>query len=128
MNLGVAYVTLFAFSSENWRRPREEVSFLQRLFVTVLRRELKTLHEHGIRFKVMGAVDRFEHELAGLIRDAEALTGDNDRMTLTVAANYGGRWDTCQAVQRMLAERPEIATCFTEDDLAPYWAAYYAPT
>jgi len=127
LDQGVEYLTLFAFSSENWRRPPEEVSLLQRLFVEVLRCELGALHEHGVRFKVVGDLDRFEHELMQLVREAEALTRDNDRLTLTVAVNYGGRWDILRTVQRMLAAHPALATGFTEEDLAPYWAMHYAP-
>ncbi|MBI4204532.1 MAG: di-trans,poly-cis-decaprenylcistransferase [Betaproteobacteria bacterium] len=124
---GVEYLTLFAFSSENWRRPAEEVSFLMRLFVLALEQEVSQLHENGIRFKVIGDLSRFEPELAGLIRGAEELTANNRRLTLTVAANYGGRWDILQAVRRMLAQRPELASCFSESDLAPYFALSYAP-
>ena len=124
---GVEYLTLFAFSSENWRRPAEEVSFLMRLFVLALEQEVGKLHENGIRFRVIGDLSRFEPELARLIRGAEELTANNERLTLTVAANYGGRWDIVQAVQRMLAERPERASCFGESDLLPYFALSHAP-
>ncbi|MGQ0749690.1 MAG: polyprenyl diphosphate synthase [Betaproteobacteria bacterium] len=124
---GVEYLTLFAFSSENWRRPAEEVSFLMRLFVLALEQEVSKLHENGIRFKVIGDLSRFEPELVRLVRAAEDLTAGNDRLTLTVAANYGGRWDIMQAVQRMLAERPELADGFAEADLAPYFALGHAP-
>jgi undecaprenyl diphosphate synthase len=124
---GVEYLTLFAFSSENWRRPAEEVSFLMRLFVLALEQEVSKLHENGIRFKVIGDLSRFEPELVRLVRAAEDLTAGNGRLTLTVAANYGGRWDIMQAVQRMLAERPELANGFAEAHLAPYFALGYAP-
>jgi len=124
---GVGYLTLFAFSSENWRRPPEEVSFLMRLFMLSLEQEVEKLHENGIRFRVIGDLGRFEPELVRLIRDAEALTAANERLTLTVAANYGGRWDIMQAVKRMLAEHPELATSFTESDLKPYFALGHTP-
>jgi undecaprenyl diphosphate synthase len=124
---GVEYLTLFAFSSENWRRPAEEVSFLMRLFVLALEQEIGKLHENGIRFRVIGDVSRFEPDLARLIHEAEALTANNDRLTLTVAANYGGRWDIVQAVKRMLGERPELASSFGESDLVPYFALGHAP-
>ena len=124
---GVQYLTLFAFSSENWRRPAEEVSFLMRLFGLALEQEVSKLHENGIRFKVIGDLSRFEPELVRLVRAAEDLTAGNDRLTLTVAANYGGRWDIMQALQRRLAERPELASGFTEAHLAPYFALGYAP-
>lgn len=124
---GVEFLTLFAFSSENWRRPAEEVSFLMRLFGLALEQEVSKLHENGIRFKVIGDLSRFEPELVRQVRAAEDLTAGNERLTLTVAANYGGRWDIMQAVQRMLAERPELASGFTEAHLAHYFALGYAP-
>ncbi|MCW5604037.1 MAG: di-trans,poly-cis-decaprenylcistransferase [Burkholderiales bacterium] len=124
---GVQYLTLFAFSSENWRRPAQEVSFLMQLFVTALEQEVEKLHENGVRFKVIGDLSRFESRLVGLIAEAERLTRDNGRMTLTVAANYGGRWDVLQAANRMLKERPELAAGFAEADLAPYLSLSYAP-
>ncbi|HEX6003041.1 MAG TPA: polyprenyl diphosphate synthase [Burkholderiales bacterium] len=124
---GVRYLTLFAFSSENWRRPAEEVSFLMRLFVLSLEQEVGKLHENGIRFRVIGDLSRFEPELARLIRAAEELTAANDRLTLTVAANYGGRWDILQAANRMLADRPQLAAGFEESDLTPYFALSHAP-
>lgn len=124
---GVEYLTLFAFSSENWRRPAEEVSFLMQLFVMALEQEVEKLHENGVRFKVIGDLSRFEPKLTRLIREAEALTANNARLTLTVAANYGGRWDLLQAVNRMLRERPELTAGFNERDLAPYLALSYAP-
>ena len=124
---GVEYLTLFAFSSENWRRPPDEVSFLMRLFMMALEQEVGKLHENGIRFRVIGDLSRFEPKLASLIREAEGLTRDNDGLTLTVAANYGGRWDILQATNRMLKDRPELASGFGENDLAPYLALSYAP-
>jgi len=114
---GVEYLTLFAFSSENWRRPPDEVSFLMRLFVMALEQEVGKLHENGVRFRVIGDLSRFEPKLASLIREAEGLTRDNRGLTLTVAANYGGRWDILQATNRMLKDRPELASGFGEDDL-----------
>src|SRR5258706_9810497 len=94
---GVEFLTLFAFSSENWRRPPEEVSFLMQLFVIALEQEVAKLHENGIRFRVIGNLSRFEPRLTHLIADAEHLTRDNTRLTLTVAANYGGGWGHIQA-------------------------------
>jgi undecaprenyl diphosphate synthase len=124
---GIEYLTLFAFSSENWRRPAEEVSFLMQLFVAALQQEVSKLHENGVRFKVIGDLSRFEPELVRLIRDAELLTRDNHRLTLTIAANYGGRWDILQAANRLLREKPELASGFGESDLAPYLSLSYAP-
>ncbi|GIX26596.1 isoprenyl transferase [Pelomicrobium sp. G1] len=125
--LGVEYLTLFAFSSENWRRPKEEVNFLMQLFVSMLEQEVVKLHENGIRLKVVGSREGLEERLVRLIEQAEALTRSNRRLTLTVAVNYGGRWDIMQAVQRMLQARPELATRFAETDLTPYLAMSYAP-
>ena len=124
---GVEYLTLFAFSSENWRRPPEEVSFLMQLFVMALEQEVEKLHQNGVRFVLVGERDRFEPKLTQLVREAEALTAGNRRLTLTIAANYGGRWDVLQAANRMLREHPELAAGFSERDLTPYLALSYAP-
>ncbi len=124
---GVEFLTLFAFSSENWRRPADEVSFLMQLFVMALEQEVEKLHENGIRFRVIGDLERFESKLQRLVREAEALTAGNQRLTLTIAANYGGRWDVVQAVNRMLRDRPELASGFSERDLAQHFAMGFAP-
>jgi undecaprenyl diphosphate synthase len=124
---GVEYLTLFAFSSENWRRPAEEVTFLMQLFVMALEQEVGKLHANGVRFKVIGDLSRFEPRLVRLAREAEALTAANQRLTLTIAANYGGRWDVLQAANRMLREHPGLAAGFSEGDLTPYLALNYAP-
>ena len=124
---GVDYLTLFAFSSENWRRPPEEVSFLMQLFILALEQEIEKLHEGGVRFRAIGDLDRFEPKLVRLIREAEARTSKNHKLNLTVAANYGGRWDILQAINRMLRERPELARGFDERDVSPYFALANAP-
>lgn len=124
---GIEFLTLFAFSSENWRRPADEVSFLMQLFVIALEQEVAKLHDNDIRFKVIGDLSRFEPRLTRLIAEAEHLTRDNTRLTLTVAANYGGRWDIMQAVARMLKDKPQLAGGFAEADLAPYLSLAYAP-
>jgi undecaprenyl diphosphate synthase len=123
----IPYLTLFAFSSENWRRPADEVGFLMQLFVRALEQEIERLHENGVRFKAIGDLARFEPKLVRLIEQAEQITAHNTTLTLTVAVNYGGRWDMMQAVQRMLKEHPEYAGGFGESDLAPYFALSYAP-
>jgi undecaprenyl diphosphate synthase len=123
---GVEYLTVFAFSSENWRRPEEEVSLLMRLFVTALEREVSKLHANNIRLKVVGDLSRFDAKLQGMIASAERKTAANSRMTLTVCANYGGRWDIMQAVGKMVATHPGAAD-FTEEQLAPHLAMAYAP-
>jgi undecaprenyl diphosphate synthase len=128
VEFGVEYLTLFAFSSENWRRPEKEVSVLMQLFVRTLEQEVEKLHENRVRFRVIGDLGRFESKLRHLIENAEALTAGNDRLTLTVAANYGGRWDLLQATRRMLAARPELSDgSFAETDLTPYLSMSYAP-
>ena len=126
-DLGVEYLTVFAFSSENWRRPAEEVSFLMQLFVKMLEIEMKRMHENNICLKIIGDRSRFEEPLQRLIAAAEHLTAGNTGLTLSIAANYGGRWDIMQAMQAMLREHPERAANFTEDDLEPHLAMNYAP-
>jgi undecaprenyl diphosphate synthase len=100
---GVSHLTVFAFSSENWRRPQEEVTLLMELFMRALENEVARLHENNIRFRVIGDLSGFSERIQALIRDAEALTCNNTRLTFTVAANYGGRWDIVQAVKRIMA-------------------------
>ncbi len=95
---GVGYLTLFAFSSENWRRPADEVALLMQLFIGALENEVQKLHGNGIRLKVIGDLSSFEPRLTRRIAEAEALTAANTRLTLTIAANYGGRWDLLEAV------------------------------
>ncbi len=124
---GVGYLTLFAFSSENWRRPAEEVNFLMQLFVRALEEEVVRLHENGIRLRVVGDLSRFEPRLVELIRNAESLTEGNAGLNLTIAANCGGRWDIMQACERMLQAHPEQRSGFAEQDLTPHLAMSYAP-
>jgi len=124
---GVPYLTLFAFSSENWRRPKDEVSFLMDLFVLALEQEVAKLHENRIRLKVVGDLSSFEPRLNRMIAEAETLTGANDRLTLTIAANYGGRWDILQAVNRMAGKMTQPPEGYREAHLAPYLSMSYAP-
>jgi undecaprenyl diphosphate synthase len=125
--MGVEYLTLFAFSSENWRRPPDEVSFLMQLFMKMLEREVEKLHKNNIRLKVIGDRGRFEAELVRRIEEAEQLTAGNTSLTLTVAANYGGRWDIMQAVHALSQAHPERASAFNEEELTPYLSMPYAP-
>jgi undecaprenyl diphosphate synthase len=99
---GVSALTLFAFSSENWRRPRSEVSLLMELFLSALRAEVKRLLENGLRLRVIGDRTAFPDKLQRAIADAEHLTAGNSTMVLQIAANYGGRWDIVQATRRLL--------------------------
>lgn len=124
---GVEYLTLFAFSSENWRRPAEEVSLLMQLFVTALQQEVEKLNRNGVRLRVIGDLSRFDTRLQELIRNAEAATAGNTRLHLTIAANYGGRWDILQAVNRLAAVAPDKAGSWTEADLEPYLSTHFAP-
>jgi undecaprenyl diphosphate synthase len=103
---GVEVLTLFAFSSENWRRPADEVSALMGLFLIALQREVKKLHKNNIRLKIIGDRSKFSQQLRDHMDKAESLTGDNTAMTLVIAANYGGQWDITQAARR-LAEKVE---------------------
>jgi undecaprenyl diphosphate synthase len=123
--LGVEYLTLFAFSSENWRRPADEVSFLMQLFLRSLEQEVGKLHDNGIRFKVAGDIRAFDERIVELIRRGEELTAANTRLTLTVAANYGGRWDILQAAERCRVEDP--AEPISEVRLAERLSMAYAP-
>lgn len=99
--LGVGTLTLFAFSSENWRRPSAEVSALMELFMLVLKREVKKLDDNGIRLSIIGDRRRFSSSLQKQMARAEAQTRDNPGLHLVVAANYGGRWDIAQASRRL---------------------------
>jgi len=123
---GIEYLTVFAFSSENWRRPEEEVSLLMKLFVTALEREVAKMHANNIRLKVVGDLSRFDQKLQDMIANAERKTANNTRLTVTVCANYGGRWDIMQAIGKMVAEHPGT-TDFSEEQLAPYLSMAYAP-
>jgi undecaprenyl diphosphate synthase len=123
---GVDYLTLFAFSSENWRRPEDEVSVLMQLFLRALEQEVVKLHENHVRFKVIGDLSRFDSKIVELIRNGEALTETNTRLTLTIAANYGGRWDIMQAMRKM-AETGATLAGFSEQDLARHLSMHYAP-
>ena len=124
---GIQYLTLFAFSSENWRRPQEEVSLLMQLFVKALEQEVEKLDRNGVRLRVVGDLSRFEPRLQALIREAEATTQNNTRLDLTIAANYGGRWDIMQAMNRLLADRAPGQNVIEEGDLDPYLSMRYAP-
>jgi len=125
---GVGFLTLFAFSSENWRRPREEVALLMQLFIAALENEVQKLHRNGIRLKLIGDLSRFDPKIQSLIAEGERLTAANRGLTLTIAANYGGRWDILQALSRLARERPQaVAAGVNESDLAPLLSMNYAP-
>jgi len=122
---GIQYLTLFAFSSENWRRPAEEVALLMKLFKSALQNEVDKLHANGVRLRVVGDTSRFDPKLRKLIERGEELTARNTSLTLTIAANYGGRWDMLQAMNRLIKDNPSAE--IEESLLARYLAMSYAP-
>lgn len=99
--LGIQSLTLFAFSSENWRRPEDEVNTLMELFLFVLSKEVKKLHKNNVKLTIIGDLSRFSDTLRGKVDAAHALTRDNTGLQLNVAANYGGRWDITQATKQL---------------------------
>ena len=129
----VRYLTLFAFSTENWKRPISEVNHLMGLFVSALEAEVTLLSKNGVRLRVVGDLSRFSPRLQALIKTAEARTAGNDQLFLTVAANYGGQWDIRQAFAGWLNARRaaggvSVDQVRPEDiDLSPYLAMAYAP-
>jgi undecaprenyl diphosphate synthase len=127
LTLKVEHLTLFAFSSENWRRPSEEVTFLMSLFMQALKREVDKLHKNNIKLIMIGDRSRFDAALIEQINAAESLTANNTALTLTIAANYGGRWDILQAVNKMQATTPELSGHYNEAHLTPYLSMHYAP-
>ncbi|WP_301669763.1 isoprenyl transferase [Neisseria benedictiae] len=122
--LGVRYLTVFAFSTENWRRPEDEVSFLMGLFLQALQKQVRRLHENNMRLKILGSRERFNRQILQGIEEAEALTANNTGLTLSIAADYGGRWDILQAANRLLADG---VSEITEDMLAKYLMLGDAP-
>ena len=101
---GVSYLTIFAFSSENWRRPPTEVEFLVELLISTLEGEIRKLHEGGVNLRIIGDLERFGSRVKMLVKNAQLLTSSNNKLNLTIAINYGGRWDVTQAVRRISSE------------------------
>ena len=127
---GVEYLTLFAFSSENWKRPRDEVSTLMRLFVSALQKEVGKLSENGVRMRVVGDLSAFDRQLQSLIHESERQTVHNTRLQLTICASYGGRWDIVQSVRSLLAATADarsLAQTLTERQLADHLGLSFAP-
>ncbi len=116
---GIEVLTLFAFSSENWRRPKDEVSALMKLFLFALEREVRKLHRNDIRLRIIGDRSAFNATLQEHMAKAEALTQHNTRMTLVIAANYGGHWDITQATRQVaeMVKSGEVAPSDITDDL-----------
>ena len=127
IDLGIEFLTLFAFSSENWRRPQEEITMLRQLFMMALEQEIGKLDRNGIRLKIIGDVDPFGERITELAQRAAELTAQNKRLTLTIAANYGGRWDLLQAIGKLVRMYPGQTDGFTEEQFAPLLAMNYAP-
>ncbi|OFZ96641.1 MAG: di-trans,poly-cis-decaprenylcistransferase [Betaproteobacteria bacterium RIFCSPLOWO2_02_FULL_62_17] len=127
IDLGIEFLTLFAFSSENWRRPQEEITMLRQLFLMALEQEIGKLDRNGIRLKIIGDLEPFGERIKELAQRAEEQTAQNTRLTLTIAANYGGRWDLLQAVGKLVRKYPSQTEGFTEEQFAPLLAMNYAP-
>lgn len=103
---GIRYLTLFAFSTENWRRPSDEVSGLMRLLMLYLQKEVADLNANNVRLRIIGDTQRLDDRLRALIEHAQDVTRNNDRLQLTVAVNYGGRWDMLQAARAWQRANP----------------------
>lgn len=127
LDKGIRYLTVFAFSSENWRRPQEEVSLLMKLFVNALEQEVERMNRNNVRLRVVGDLTKFDLRLQQLIQDAELKTEKNSALVLTIAANYGGRWDITQAANRLAIEQPEKLGVWAESDISPYLSMSFAP-
>jgi undecaprenyl diphosphate synthase len=126
--MGVSHLSLFAFSTENWKRPADEVSSLMGLFTTYLQKEVDSMNTNGVCLKVVGDKSRFAPVLQELIARAEQQTAQNTRITLTVCANYGGRWDVVQAAQAWQKAHPgQSLHEMTEAQLASHLSTAYAP-
>ena len=126
--LGVEYLTVFAFSSENWRRPPDEVGFLMKLFLKSLKVEIARLAENDIRLKLIGDLERFDGDIQKMVAFSEEKTAQCQALTFTIAANYGGRWDILQAMRQCLTTHPHLKPeQVTEDLIQPFLSMSYAP-
>ena len=125
---GVKWLTLFAFSTENWKRPEEEVTGLMGLFLLYLQKEASDMHKAGVRLKIIGDLTAFDVRLNALIQNVEAMTAHNTKITLTIAANYGGRWDMLQAVRAWHVANPnQPAGPQNESDISAHLCLAGAP-
>lgn len=115
--LGIEYLTLFGFSSENWKRPEDEIQELMKLLRYYLRSETAELHKNGVCLKVIGNRDAFDHDIVEMIENAESLTKDNTDITVLMALNYGGRHDILQAAQRLAVEEGAEAGALDDQQL-----------
>lgn len=124
----IAHLTIFAFSTENWRRPEEEVMMLMNLFSSYLQKEVDQMEENGVKLVVVGDKSKFSPDLQTLIRKAELQTQHNTKITLRVAANYGGRWDVIQATKAWQAANPASSIeSISEEALVPFLSTGDAP-
>ncbi len=127
-DIGIPHLSVFAFSTENWKRPADEVTGLMGLFMTYLQKEVDNMNANGVRLKIVGDTSRFDDKLQALIASAQAQTAANTQITLTVAANYGGRWDMVQAAKAWQQAHPgQDVHDLTEETLAPFLSTAYAP-
>ena len=127
-DIGIPHLSVFAFSTENWKRPADEVTGLMGLFMTYLQKEVDNMNANGVRLKIVGDTSRFDDKLQALIASAQAQTAANTQITLTVAANYGGRWDMVQAAKAWQQAHPgQDVHNLTEETLAPFLSTAYAP-
>lgn len=117
---GVKYLSIYAFSEENWSRPAEEVSFLMKLMMDSIGKELETLMKNGVRFRVLGNMERIAPQLRDAIGSLEEMTAANDRLTLVVFLSYSGKWDILQAVKRVAAERRDSIDSLTMEEFGQY--------
>ena len=125
---GIQCLSLFAFSTENWKRPAEEVSGLMGLFMTYLQKEVDDMNANGVRLKVIGDLSRFDSALQALIIQAQEKTAANRKITLQIAANYGGRWDMVQAVKAWQRAHPDQSVEeLTEESVAAHLITSDAP-
>jgi undecaprenyl diphosphate synthase len=126
--MGVQHLSLFAFSTENWRRPSDEVSSLMDLFMTYLQKEVDSMNANGVRLKVVGDISRFPAALQTLIAQAQHQTAQNTTITLNVCANYGGRWDMLHAAQAWQRAHPDQSLQdLTEEALAEHLSTAHSP-
>jgi len=128
ISANIQHLSLFAFSTENWRRPAEEVSVLMNLFVSYLQKEMDDMEKKGVCLKVVGDQSKFSQELQDLISRAEKQTQHNTKITVRAAANYGGRWDMVQAAQSWQRANPKASLeSLTENALTPFLSTGDAP-
>ena len=116
-NYGIEYITLFAFSSENWNRPKSEINELMKLLRYYLRSETVELHKKNVRLRVIGDYTSFDDDIVRLINNAEDLTRENDGINVVIALNYGGKQDIAQAVKTIIKESIESGVVPTREDI-----------